>query len=333
MPSDARFCPQCATPNPSVNSDQSVKTPAPPAPPKPKLQLGQTGLRPQVPSNHAPTAASVAVGNLMAQRFAKYWAKGVAGPFSCWKYSNESQDQAQKMADERALDIATRFKQTGQPPKKYIYSDRKLREPIIEEADHSIISRNSYGALILNSAQVMFVDIDLPDQPSGGILKSLFGKPKTDPRQDILNRVKAWTENKPGWGWRVYDTAAGMRLVATHQTFEPDSDAVQQIFEELGADPLYRVLCRVQKCFRARLTPKPWRCGMGALPVSWPWSTAEQEIEFDSWWRKYQKNIDQVASARLIAVLGEATLHPAVAPIVALHDQRTFALRDDWPLA
>jgi hypothetical protein len=30
--------------------------------------------------------------------------------------------------------------------------------------------------------------------------------------------------------------------------------------ESLLADRRYATLCRVQKCYRARLTPKPWRC-------------------------------------------------------------------------
>jgi hypothetical protein len=31
----------------------------------------------------------------------------------------------------------------------------------------------------------------------------------------------------------------------------------------LRADPDYVRLCAVQECYRARLTPKPWRCGDG----------------------------------------------------------------------
>jgi len=40
-----------------------------------------------------------------------------------------------------------------------------------------------------------------------------------------------------------------------------------QVFDTLGADPPYRRLCRTQKCFLARLTPKPWRCGVAKPPV------------------------------------------------------------------
>ncbi len=330
---DARFCAQCATPNPLFQSVQPPKPALSAGLPKPKLQAGlSAGLRP-AGLTAAPAGASLGVGNVMVERFAKFWAKGVSGSFQCWSHSNQSLDEAQRQADQRVAEIAARFKQFGEPPKKYIYSDRKLREPVIEALHQSVISRNAYGALVLNTAHAMFVDIDLPNPSSGGFLKGLFGGSRSDPRQDILQRVQAWTERTPGWGWRVYDTAAGMRLLATHQVFEPDAEVVQNVFEELGADPLYRVLCRVQKCFRARLTPKPWRCDLAAPKVRWPWANPQEEVEFADWLSQYERHSAGCATTHWVTDLGATEVHPAVAPIVALHDERTLALRGDLPLA
>jgi hypothetical protein len=80
-----------------------------------------------------------------------------------------------------------------------------------------------------------------------------------------MTKIENWSRNHPEWGWRIYRTRAGLRLLATQGLVEADSDVADGVFEALGADPLYRKLCKTQKCFRARLTPKPWRCGNGVI--------------------------------------------------------------------
>jgi hypothetical protein len=95
--------------------------------------------------------------------FANFWAKGVEGDFSCWKFSDKSQKDAQKLADDRVLQIAERFRKEGRPPDSYTYADQRLREPVITEIPDGVISRNSYGCLVLNTSNVMFVDIDFPE--------------------------------------------------------------------------------------------------------------------------------------------------------------------------
>ncbi len=75
-----------------------------------------------------------------------------------------------------------------------------------------------------------------------------------------IAKAELWTRNHSDWGWRIYRTRAGLRLLATHALFDPETAAADGVFDALGADPLYRQLCKTQKCFRARLTPKYWRC-------------------------------------------------------------------------
>ena len=81
-------------------------------------------------------------------------------------------------------------------------------------------------------------------------------------QDSAIAKVENWTRNNPDWGWRIYRTRAGLRLLATHALFDPEAAASDGVFDALGADPLYRQLCKTQKCYRARLTPKPWRCGI-----------------------------------------------------------------------
>jgi hypothetical protein len=198
--------------------------------------------------------------------FPKFWAKGTSGDFICWRWSFQSLAEAQSLAEQAARQLAERFRDGNFPPKYGgYYPDRPAREQILQEISDgdslsAVITRNSYGAQVLNTARVMFVDIDLPEPPKPrvGLFQALFGKskpappPDPKPENDALMRVEMWTASNQEWGWRVYRTRSGLRLLATQGTMEADSSATDEIFEALGADPLYRKLCKNQKCFRAR---------------------------------------------------------------------------------
>jgi hypothetical protein len=271
--------------------------------------------------------------NAMSSRFARYWAKGVAGPFSCWKFSNVSQEEARNLANTRVAQIAENYKQSGILPNNYLYSDKRLREPVIEELHNSVISRNSYGCLVLNTADIMFIDIDFPEEKKSIPAQWPFisEKPK-DVQVEIITRIDAWSAKNPQWGWRVYRTFAGFRLLATNGLFVPDSLETEAVFEALGSDPLYRVLCKVQKCFRARLTPKPWRCDMQAPNVRWPWASDEDSRNFSDWQNVYEQKIKNYSTCQLVKTIGNPLVHHSVQPIIDLHDKLS-CIHTDLPLA
>ena len=265
--------------------------------------------------------------NSTSTRFANFWAKGVSGPFMCWKFSNRSQEEAQKLADDRVLEIVEKFRKEGKPPKSYLYADQRLREPVISDLHNAVISRNSYGCLILNTADVMFVDIDFPEIETPGIFEKLIiliglkKALKNDFETDIIKNVEQWTLQNIGWGWRVYRTFAGIRLLATNECFVPDSPSVQQIFKDLNADSRYSILCKIQKCFRARLTPKPWRCNLPVPGARWPWASDKEANAFDIWEAVYVKRSAEFATCRLIKLIGNTQVHSSILPIVELHDK------------
>ena len=68
--------------------------------------------------------------------------------------------------------------------------------------------------------------------------------PPVNPQNAAMTRIENWTRNHPEWGWRIYRTRAGLRLLATQDLVEADSDVADGVFEALGADPLYRKLCK-----------------------------------------------------------------------------------------
>lgn len=275
-----------------------------------------------------------------AQRFPRYWAWGSSGSFECWRSSHISQEDAQRAAQARAAEMESIFKRDGRFEQKYFYLDRPVREPLIEEIDGAVVSRNAYGCLIINSPQAMFVDIDFPAYQKPGLLKQLFGAGGSADfdahmrvsQQQAMERVAQWTAHRSGWGWRAYRTFAGLRLLATHQTFDPESPQVAEVFEQLGADPLYGKLCRIQKCFRARLSPKPWRCGLNAPEVRWPWGSDVQARAFSVWQTKYQVKSAGYATCRLLGVVGSADVHPSLVRLLAHHDAAT-GVGIDRPLA
>lgn len=279
----------------------------------------------------------------------KFWAKGTFEDFSCWRWSFQSLAEAQSSAEQAARQLAERFRRgTLRGAKRGggdYYPDRPAREQILQEIDDgnglsAVITRNSYGAQVLNTARVMFVDIDLPEppRPRVGLLKLLFGKrppappPDPKPENDALMRVEMWTANHYQWGWRVYRTRSGLRLLATQGTAEADSPATDEIFEALGADPLYRKLCKSQKCFRARLTPKPWRCEGGLdRPPRWPWN-AKEERKFQAWEAEYKEVCADWATCAFVRQIGSATVHPEAQTVIQLHDEAT-RVGSNLPLA
>jgi hypothetical protein len=269
--------------------------------------------------------------------FPRFWAKGTHQSFTCWRWSDSSAAEAEQLAREAARKLAERFARGITPQDRYAYADRPLREPVLREfwggagSLAAVITRNSYGCLVLNTSRVMFVDVDLP-QPKrtfGGLLKGLFGKaqaPQTnDAETRALAQAEAWAQRNPGWGWRVYRTRAGLRLLATHAIFEPEGPQTQAVFDATGTDPLYRRLCAAQKCFRARLTPKPWRCGVGTPPVRWPWLKAGDEETFQKWEGRYQQACRNRATCERVATFGNEQIHPDVQVVLQVHDETTRA--------
>jgi hypothetical protein len=275
----------------------------------------------------------------------KYWARGQATvqdlrgrelKLSCWRWSDVSQVEAAQAAEAHARDITQRFA-ASQRLDRYAYADRPLREEIVEpltEAggrEAAIITRNSYGTLVLNTARIMFIDIDFEKKDKSGLLagrlRLLGGKPSPSPEAQQLGRIEDWARQHPQWSIRVYRTYGGLRGLITNELFEPTDAASIEVLESLNSDPLYVRLCKAQECFRARLTPKPWRCGVTPPPSRYPWPTSTAEMAQRQWERNYEYAANRYTTCQLVKELGAQTMHPEIARIVAIHDQ--YACRGD----
>ena len=231
--------------------------------------------------------------------FPKYWTTAKHNELVAWGWSDTNLAEASGQASERLRRIRDWLARRGQTAlqHRYGYSDgRPLREEVLREfrapegALRAAITRNGYGCLVLNTADMMFVDVDAPEAKGTGWLAGLLSCRKPDHTRNpeafmnpLMTHVNNWVGRWPGWGWRVYRTAAGIRLLTTHAPFAPDHAMCQTAFEVFEADPLYRKLCATQRCFRARLTPKPWRCNMDKPRERWPWGNERMEAQFRKW--------------------------------------------------
>jgi hypothetical protein len=281
----------------------------------------------------------------------KYWAKieqSFSGPqknyfLSSWQGSDLSPEDAREKAKVRAEEIARKVA-SGRPLDRYGYADRPLREEIKEPVlnrfrdEVGIVTRNAYGALVLNAAGAMFVDIDIPgmDKPKK---KGLFGGKKEsfhlEPYLPAIREVESWTAKHPEYGIRIYATFAGLRCLVLNTIFKPESDHANKILLALESDPLYVRLCKVQECFRARLTPKPWRCGMRPPPgpLRFPREDPRREEEFRGWESQYDAASAKFATCSFIKQIGATrTVHPDVEAVLQLHDRTTRA-ESGLPLA
>src|SRR5262245_8719768 len=166
--------------------------------------------------------------------------------------------------------------------------------------------------------------------PIAGVLHRTFLGLKGGAEAAARARIARFAEGHPDWGVRVYRTPAGLRLLATHRPFDPDDPAVRAFFADIGADPQYVQMCLNQQCFRARVSPKPWRIGidrhMRPRPGVWP-VRPERLPERRVWIEEYEARSARFASCEFVETVGSGVVHPAVAPVLRLHDELSQATR------
>jgi hypothetical protein len=142
-------------------------------------------------------------------------------------------------------------------------------------------------------------------------------------------RIARWVAAHRGWAVRVYRTPSGLRLMVTHQPFDPGDPLVQAFFDAVGVDPVSARMCANQHCFRARLTPKPWRIGIAAhlRPGVWPIAPERRPIR-DAWIADYEAASRGYAACRFLEAVGSGTVHIDIERVRRIHDDGSKALQD-----
>lgn len=224
-------------------------------------------------------------------------------------------DARQRLA--RAVERA----RTGRRPDPAYEAD--IREEIVLRVNaDNIVTRNRYGAEVLNSSDLMFVDIDEPRLTWREIF---FGRDRDLARRKtrIVEFVKqrAQAPELRSLGLRLYETHNGIRMIITGRKFDPKAPETHQLLRTFNADHLYALLCAKQGCFRARLTPKPHRMRCRTHRVVFPRLSGRDEIEYQDWLSEYQALRAAYATCRHLCTFGPAHRHA----VIDFHDQATGA--------
>ncbi|HEX3746799.1 MAG TPA: hypothetical protein VHW09_22830 [Bryobacteraceae bacterium] len=251
-------------------------------------------------------------------KFARYWTRrqGEATDsdrqtieVSSRGWSDVSLEDAAARAGERARRLAERIATDRNAAKLYDYGDSPVPEPIVHdfrpEGAAAVVTRNSYGSLVLNTDELLFADVD------------------TDSRHGALDQAER-VAGRHGFSLRAYQTAAGYRLMVTNRRVRGGGDEAESILQEFGSDPLYMRLCRTQQSFRARLTPKPWRAGTQKPPSKFPFEGPAVEAAFRRWEEQYNRGIAGYATCRLIKTVG-SEVDPGFTALIEHHDRETKA--------
>lgn len=260
-------------------------------------------------------------------KFAQYWtrrrgqatdSRGQSIQVLSRGWSDVSLDDAAARAQERARRLAERITTDRSAGRLYDYGDAPVPEPIVHDfrpqGTAAVVTRNSYGSLVLNTDELLFADVDSSDAMTHGPF-------------DQVARVAG----RYGFSLRLYQTAAGYRVMVTNRRIRGGGDEAEAILNEFGSDPLYLRLCRTQESFRARLTPKPWRAGMRKPPVKFPFEDRGAEASFRDWEGEYRAGIVPYATCRLIRTLGDE-VDPGFGTLIEYHDRETRAA-SSLPLA
>jgi hypothetical protein len=254
-------------------------------------------------------------------------------------WSDESLEAAYACALDIARKVAAAVASGPTSKRRYPYADRPLPEPVVQQlgaagsATAAVVTRNSYGALVLNTDQLMFVDIDRPDargSPAslGGLFAGLFGKQKVQEHApDDTATINAMNDvvQRHDLSARVYETAAGHRLIITNAPFKAGNPDAESLLAEFGSDPLYVRLCRAQDSFRARLTPKPWRCRMSNPTVEFPFETPQSQERYERWVAAYDAKTTSFATCRFVTTIGAENVADGFDQLIQYHDAQTKA--------
>lgn len=139
------------------------------------------------------------------------------------------------------------------------------------ESDSAWLTVNNYNALVLNTRNMLIADIDFGDarlnrfagaKDCEDVMANIHGLDRLDGEygwdfEHLHYRPLAFAQQS----YRVYQTHSGCRVICTSLAlpWEEMGWAATCFMRFLRSDPNYMELCGVQKCYRARLTPKPWR--------------------------------------------------------------------------
>lgn len=241
-------------------------------------------------------------------------------------HSDVSQADARSQALHNAEKVQARI--NSSEPRHWEAYEVCIREEILAElAPDAIVTRNRYGAEVLNCARLVIIDVDRA--PEQGFWSLLFKRDRRSAKMRMLDHLRkvAKAHLTHGLGFRIYETHNGYRVMLVGKALPPADPFVRALFKAMRSDNLYEMLCLKQDCFRARLTPKPHRIKQKPIRLRFPYDAATM-IALTDWSRSYGEGSRRFSVCRLVEVIGD----PGTNDVVRYHDDRCCR-GNDLPLA
>ncbi|MDH3645159.1 MAG: hypothetical protein OER80_00110 [Gammaproteobacteria bacterium] len=250
-------------------------------------------------------------------------------PATAWGWGDDASTASSK-AKKRLQNILDRLRRGERLPDKYSYDNRPVREEILQVIDRpatdkpeAIVTRNRHGVQVLNTSRMLFLDIDL--LPYSGLQRLLakIGLGKDNSEEGVLTRLRETLQQSARATFRIYRTAGGLRVMAVNRDFDPTGREAKELMKATDTDPAFSRLCAVQDSFRARLSPKPWRCNSSSPPVEYPRDDEESRRQFASWLGAYKSACNNYATCRYLETIGNDRPASFARASIELHDRMT----------
>lgn len=258
-------------------------------------------------------------------------------PTAAWGWGDD-ESTAERRAEKRLQNILDRLRRGEAFPEKYSYGDRPPREEILQVIEgargaepDAILTRNRHGVQVLNTARLLFLDIDVPKPAGLQRFLAGLGMAKDRSIDAVLARLRQTLRLHSQATFRIYRTAAGLRVMAVDREFDPTGAKTLELMNATGTDPAFIRLCSVQNSFRARLTPKPWRCNCRSPGIGYP-RDADQQRQYKAWLKEYELAASGYATCRYLETVGDGRTKNFARMSIELHDRITRC-NENLPLA
>jgi hypothetical protein len=249
--------------------------------------------------------------------------------FAVWGWGADA-GSARREATARLQRLLDRVRRGEPPSQGYEYASRPPREEILETfADgassepYAVVTRNRYGAQVLNTTDMLFLDIDVPEEGLLARIGRVFSGNRADGVTAALASLRDALRRHGRSTFRLYRTAAGLRAIAIDREYDPAGRDAQELMKRTGTDPAFIRLCLAQRSFRARLTPKPWRCGHRLPPGAHPRTEPQTRQSYAEWLSEYESHAARYATCRYLETVGAGGPRAGYDKLVALHDRVT----------
>lgn len=243
---------------------------------------------------------------------------------SFWGGSDLSLADAREQALAKVARVQQRINGGEQQVEPY---EAEIREEILVRiSDDAVITRNRYGAHVLNAARRMIFDVDDPPLRFFDCFRRKTDELRETRMRQAFERCRAQAQD-PVLGFRLYRTRRGFRVIVSGADIKPGDSRAAAIGRALNTDPLYWLLCLRQNCYRARLTPKPSRLRHPGIRIRFGEDKPTAE-EIRAWNDSYLRAAEKHSVCRWLVTIGSEGNDR----LIDLHDDLTGARRDR-PLA